>query len=79
MHFLEEYEGETLRVASSSRLKYFQPVILRGFTDNVPPNIRLWDSVPVVPDNLSQSTRKANINRSLDTAAEKLEANVEQN
>ena len=64
--------------AGAARLKDFQPVILGGFTKGVPPNVKLSDIKPTMPDELNPAQREAKFQRNRDFLAGKLEANQEQ-
>ena len=73
-----KHELRALAEASASRLRKFQPVILRGFTQGVPSKVNLWDMKPRIPDDLTPTQREAKFHRNLDFLAKKFKANNKQ-
>ena len=71
-------ELRALAEAGAPRLKNFQPIILKGFTQGVPSKVNLWNIKPNIPDNLGPTQREAKFYRNLNFLAEKFEANDEQ-
>ena len=75
-HFLNELRADT--EARAPRLKYFQPVILGGFTKEVPSKVKLWDIKPSIPDGLEPTQRETKFHRNLNFLAKNFDANEEQ-
>ena len=73
-----ENELRAIAEAGAPRLKYFQPVILGGFTKGVPSKVKLWDLNPSIPDDLEPTQREAKFHRNLHFLAKKFAANEEQ-
>ena len=76
--YQSENELKAIAESYAPRLKYFQPVILGGFTKGVPPKVKLWDLKPSIPDGLEPTQRKAKFHRNLSFLAKKFAANEEQ-
>ena len=73
-----ENELRALAEAGAPRLKYFQPVILGGFTEGVPSKVKLWDLKPSIPDDLEPTQRETKFHANLHFLAKKFAANEEQ-
>lgn len=76
--FQLDNELKALDEAHAPRLKYFQPVILGGYTKGVPSEVKLWDSKPIFPDDLEPAQREVKFHKNLEFLAEQMSANEEQ-
>ena len=76
--YQSENELRAIAEAYAPRLKHFQPVIFRGFTQGVPPKVKLWDLKPSIPDDLEPTQREAKFHENLHFLAKRFAANEEQ-
>lgn len=76
--FQKDNELKALAAAFTTRLKYFQPVIIHGFLDGVPSKLKPWDLESNVRDELDPEGRASLFRQHLTFLAEALQANQQQ-